>query len=418
MKYLAHRQTLHSDWVQWVIIPFPPTMGKFGSWDEGVGNFIRENSWLLLKNKVGGFSHPSSHLTTQPRAVMCPRLRGRVKKPGFNSGLLSSKSLPCPSHHCLPPHSYLCPLFREPALFRHLSQLLVGPCRRSEVSLRQDAFSGSEAGLQGPDFPFLLPAPGQLLVPPPCWTAREPEAHMKAEGIFRSLLRGIHWTRLFLFHICCEIPSPFPQKYGYVCSKTSEGPASSEPSILSIRDGPLLSWWEGMCRPPGTPPDIHLIHSQVIVAPSSHSPALLTCLGLSTAHQDSCHPWLLPGRCQHGQRICSPKFIFPKILFFSCRATFHPKCFLSITPFLTVYYEVMLGVTDSTWRKWGTERFDDLGKTTQLVSGRASPWIQFSWQTFQGSRSVALVTPRAGRNFTTSSHPPMLADLALLGLPE
>lgn len=28
-------------------------MGKFGSWDEGVGNFIRENSWLLLKNKGG-----------------------------------------------------------------------------------------------------------------------------------------------------------------------------------------------------------------------------------------------------------------------------------------------------------------------------------------------------------------------------
>ena len=95
---------------------------------------------------------------------MCPRLHGRVKKSGFNSGRLTSKSLPFPRHHRLPPHSYLCPLFREPALFCHLSQLLLGPCRRSEVSLRQDALSGSEAGLQGPDFPFLQ---GSFVVPPP-----------------------------------------------------------------------------------------------------------------------------------------------------------------------------------------------------------------------------------------------------------
>lgn len=140
-------------------------MGEFGSWDESVCNFIRENSWLLLKNKVGQLwafhIHP---LLWQPSPE-------QLYAQGSMGGWRSQDSTPVfwlqnlyPFHAiiaCLH-HSYLWPLFREPALSSRLSQLLLGPCRCSEVSLRQDALSGSEAGLQGPDFPFLLPAPGQL----------------------------------------------------------------------------------------------------------------------------------------------------------------------------------------------------------------------------------------------------------------
>lgn len=146
--------------------------------------------------------------------------------------------------------------------------------------------------------------------------------------------------------------------------------------------GPLLSWWEGMSptwyptwHPSSTPPGhcgtkLPLSSTLDLPRPQHCSPGQLSPLA-SARQVPAWTENLLPQNC------------FSKNTIFSCRATFHPKCFLSITPFLTVYYEVMLGVTDSTWRKWGTERFDDLGKTTQLVSGRASPWIQFSWQTFR-----------------------------------
>ena len=397
-------------------------MGEFGSRDGGVCNFIRENSWLLLKNKVGQLwafhIHP---LIWQPSPE-------RWCAQGSMGGWRSQDSTPVfwlqnlyPFHAII---TFLHTRMSAPSSENLLLSVVFLSYSWVLATAQRSAWGRMLCLGQRQGFGDRLPistssSRAALWCLLPIWTAREPEAHLKVEGIFGSLLRGIHWTTPFLFRLCCEIPSPSPQKYGYVCSQTSEGPASwachSEhqswaPPLLVVGYG-SPTWYPTWISPA-------LIRSQATVAPSSHSPALLTCLSLSTAHQDSCHPWLLPGRCQHGQRICSPKIIFPKILFFSCRATFHPKCFLSITSFLTVYYEVMLGVIGSTWRKWGTESFGGLGRTSQLVSSRASPWIQFPWQTIKGSCVVALVRPRAGRNFTTSSHPPMLADLALLGLPE
>lgn len=132
---------------------------------------------------------------------------------------------------------------------------------------------------------------------------------------------------------------PIPPEVWLCLFKNLSGPASSEPSILSIRAGPILSWgWEVR----GTHRVAHLAapaltHSQAIMALSSHHPALLACS----------HRWPLPGRHQNGQRIFSQKSFFSQYYFSLVEQCFTRNVF-SPSPhlILIMFCEVMLGVID------------------------------------------------------------------------
>lgn len=168
-------------------------MGKFGSWDEGVGNFIRENCGYFLDKGVscGLFHiHPLSIWQPSPRQWMCKALwEGEEVRIQLLSSDFKIFALSTPPP--LPPHSHISAPLQNllfPGVFLRKFPLgSLPPLRRSAwgrmlcLGQRQgcrDPTSHFYFQLQG-GFWCLLPA-GQ----PGAWGT--PEGY---EGILRSLLR-------------------------------------------------------------------------------------------------------------------------------------------------------------------------------------------------------------------------------------
>ena len=144
-----------------------------------------------------GFPHVPAHLRTQPRAVMCPRLHGWVKKSTFNSRSSDSKIFTFSRSSSASILVSLPPLPRTRSFQLYFSVTL-GSCRPSEASLREDLVrvGGRAAGTRHPVSTSSSRAASRRLLS--VRTAREPEEHLEVKGTFRSLLSVIHQAIHFL----------------------------------------------------------------------------------------------------------------------------------------------------------------------------------------------------------------------------